>query len=50
MGNNLIDVSFSYLKGQGHSSQICVILNMLKFIEKRMDEYFLIKLGTMIDR
>jgi hypothetical protein len=28
MGDNLIDVSGAYPKGQGHGSHICVLLNM----------------------
>jgi hypothetical protein len=27
MGDNLIDVSCAYPKGQGHGSHICVLLN-----------------------
>jgi hypothetical protein len=34
MGDNLIDVSCAYPKGQGHGSHICVLQNTKKFVEK----------------
>jgi hypothetical protein len=34
MGDNPIDVSLAYPKGQGHGSHICDLQNTLKFIKK----------------
>jgi hypothetical protein len=50
MGDNLIDVSCAYPKGQGHGSHICVLENMKKIHRKRVNAYFSIKLCTMTDR
>jgi hypothetical protein len=48
MGNNLIDILFSYPKGQGHGG-LCHF-KYVKIHRKRMDLYFSIKLNNIIDR
>jgi hypothetical protein len=40
MGNNLIDVSFWYSKGQGHGGNICVNLSIKKVTEKECMHIF----------